>query len=216
MEHYRTHSEALVALQALEHTLTDTAHTLHQHLATQQHRLDTLTHKLNRAQLLVNAIASQPKRANTVYSAAKYPANKATKDQFSVLHTIKLKEEYQPNPTLEHPGALRVLDHSDLFVRLYESGLVKNFEQALAGIGHLPEKIDSVTNLLLFNSNQNPYKKYSSLDNLDGSRKVSPEQDLTEEIFSAPQTIIDGSILVRFVSNLRHLICKSLHLKWKI
>jgi hypothetical protein len=35
-----------------------------------------------------------------------------------------------------------------------------------AGLGPVPSFVDSVSSVLLFNSNINPYKKYTTLDNL--------------------------------------------------
>jgi hypothetical protein len=37
------------------------------------------------------------------------------------------------------------------------------------GLGRLPDNLDSVSSLLLFNSNENPYKAYRNLDNLTGA-----------------------------------------------
>jgi WAS family protein 1 len=199
MRQCRNREEAIESLEVLDQLMISTSSTLHNALASLSNRLDHLSSKLDRAQTLVQMLAQQPKRANTVYSANKYPANKTIKHTKLLVQPTHINSLYRPGEH-ELPGNLRILDHADLFVRLYESGTnTQNLHlNDQEGIGHLPENIDSVTNLLLFNSNQNPYKKYSSLDNLDGSRKVSPEQDQTEELFSAPQTIIDGSILVRF------------------
>jgi WAS family protein 1 len=138
----------------------------------------------------------QPKRANTLYSAAKYPAAKTPNNQLKILQNNKVKVNYQVEPHSEATGNLRVLDQADTFVKLYEAGVVRSDNNSDLGLGPLPNTIKSISNLLLFNSSQNPYKKYSSLDNLDGSRKILNEQDQKEELFSAPQTIIDGSILV--------------------
>ena len=55
------------------------------------------------------------------------------------------------------------------------------------GLGPVPEKVDFVGSLLLFNSAVNPYKNYTTLDNLVSSGRIalkSPPDNVTNNSFS--------------------------------
>ena len=66
------------------------------------------------------------------------------------------------------------------------------------GLGSLPRYLPSVSSLLLFNTAENPYKKYVVLDPLEGAKtktrdKIEEENELSE----APITITQGEELGR-------------------
>ena len=66
------------------------------------------------------------------------------------------------------------------------------------GLGRLPAVVQSVTDLLLFNTQDNPYKKYVSLDNLTGiRRKKEKESPKKRKLGEAPDTIKTGETMVR-------------------
>ena len=67
------------------------------------------------------------------------------------------------------------------------------------GLGRLPRHLPSVSSLLLFNTQENPYKKYVVLDPLEGAKtktrdKISEEDNKLSE---APVTITKGEELQR-------------------
>jgi len=65
------------------------------------------------------------------------------------------------------------------------------------GLGSLPPYLPSVSELLLFNSQENPYKKYQSLDNLMGLKRRERERDQGQQrnLGEAPSTILHGDEL---------------------
>ena len=56
----------------------------------------------------------------------------------------------------------------------------------------MPQHLPSVSSLLLFNTNHNPYKKYQSLDNLESTNRKTREKEDKEVIADAPTTVKDG------------------------
>jgi hypothetical protein len=65
------------------------------------------------------------------------------------------------------------------------------------GLGKLPGNVVSVANLSLFNSSENPYRKYQRLDNLAGhptksSSDTRPPPAPPRPLQSAPHTVAEG------------------------
>jgi WAS family protein 1 len=61
------------------------------------------------------------------------------------------------------------------------------------GLGRLPEYLSSVSSLLLFNTSENLYKKYVSLDPLEGKEKEKQKQtDNKNALAAAPISVAEG------------------------
>ena len=67
------------------------------------------------------------------------------------------------------------------------------------GLGRLPRHLPSVSSLLLFNTLENPYKKYVLLDPLEGATTKTRDKLIEEEsgLTDAPFTITQGEDLLR-------------------
>ena len=65
------------------------------------------------------------------------------------------------------------------------------------GLGSLPRHLPSVSSLLLFNTAENPYKKYVLLDPLEGAKTKTREVIQEEKISDAPLSITQGEELGR-------------------
>ncbi len=67
------------------------------------------------------------------------------------------------------------------------------------GLGSLPHYLSSVSSLLLFNTAENPYKKYVVLDPLEGAKTKTRDKIIEEEneLSAAPITITQGEELGR-------------------
>jgi len=81
------------------------------------------------------------------------------------------------------------------------------------GLGRLPTELESISSLILFNTPENPYKKYVSLDNLAGKEVETPVQD-KKSLADAPTTLgVDGDQLPSVTV---HLFQSSLSLPYVI
>ncbi len=67
------------------------------------------------------------------------------------------------------------------------------------GLGSLPKNLPSISSLLLFNTTENPYKKYVLRDPLEGARTKTRANIAEEEekLSEAPQTITHGEQMER-------------------
>ena len=93
------------------------------------------------------------------------------------------------------PYPLRLRRDSSRQVR---ATTIEDLEQ-LEGLGSLPKNLPSVSSLLLFNTTENPYKKYVLRDPLEGAKTKTRDTVVEEEskLHEAPETIIHGEQLER-------------------
>eukprot|EP01043_Picozoa_sp_COSAG02_P072273 COSAG02_NODE_13551_length_1379_cov_29188.867969_2_plen_197_part_00 len=63
---------------------------------------------------------------------------------------------------------------------------------ALEGLGKVPAHLASASSLLLFNSTQNPYRKYSALDTMVGVAAKEEEKEDEGPSAAAPKSVATG------------------------
>lgn len=66
-----------------------------------------------------------------------------------------------------------------------------------SGLGKFPSHVPSVANVLLFNSTENPYREYNTMDNLVGTVRAAEEEEEEGKLAAAPTSLVDGAMLVR-------------------
>ncbi|KAK5582188.1 hypothetical protein RB653_003771 [Dictyostelium firmibasis] len=164
------------SLEKLDKVFNDMYSTISARVSHEKSRIDNVANRLNNAQHKVNQILGS-KQAITVFSSAKYPADKKWGDYvpiYSGKHKIAFKPSHyhglnsEDSPIKKRPED-SYLDVNDLvFIEKSIDTTSKEIE-VKDGLGRIPAQIPSVSNLLLFNTQENPYKKYSNtLDNLSG------------------------------------------------
>lgn len=70
-----------------------------------------------------------------------------------------------------------------------------------SGLGQIPSSVTSIDNLLLFNTEENPYKEYSPVDALlmqDRRRRAEIEETKADEFGDVD--VFGGDIMVSFTS----------------
>ncbi|KYQ92780.1 hypothetical protein DLAC_05359 [Tieghemostelium lacteum] len=188
------------SLEKLEKVFNDIYSNISNRVAIEKNRIDNVSDRLENAQFKVKQITGS-KSAITIFSSAKYPAEKKWLD-YRPLNDTKQKLPYKPShyhglhndPSLKKKNEDSFLEVNDLvFIEKSIDAASKEIERK-EGLGKLPHHLSSVSNLLLFNTSENPYKKYSNtLDNLAGA-----EGDDLKTIFGEnPKKIDDAPITVR-------------------
>ena len=83
--------------------------------------------------------------------------------------------------------------------RQYQDRNVSDDPERGEGLGSLPKNLPSISSLLLFNTTENPYKKYVLLDPLEGAKTKTRDNIIEEEnqLSEAPATILRGEELGR-------------------
>jgi len=147
-------------------------------------KVDAIKSRIDTAQARVNHLSSLTSKATTVLSPAKYPAP-AHLEGFrpGFVESAMTKPKHSKYNLVEHPH-LSVVNVRDPLIDASvmietQTGYADSRDksaQEWEGLGRLPETLKSISGLLLFNTSENPYKVYVSLDNLAGSDVVAERE----------------------------------------
>lgn len=175
---------------------------IHTRVSNNQSQLQKINDRVNLAEAKINKIKGS-KKATNVFASAKYPAPDSTDYYESVFKTDgKLKFPQRQNYHVQdkHKNADETVLKEKL--QYYHVKSVrknkKTSENRGEGLGGLPKEIPSVSALLLFNTSENPYKKYVIKDPLGVVTKTRTA--LEEEgsgMAEAPSTIKTNEELQR-------------------
>jgi len=170
-----------------------------------QNRLHELNQRIADADAKVEHVRkSFMNKATVVHSAAKYPGNVDIMNGKALFDGKRKPIQVSPFEIKENLK-LQKLPIGD-GVDPVAKGINLNFEKKhidLAdvedleweGLGRLPDNMSSVGNLLLFNTKDNPYKLYLTLDNLagvEGPEKSNPAENVT--LSEGPESFINPEV----------------------
>lgn len=182
------------ALQYLEDISEDIFKRINERIELNSQHLSNISERIDKASKKIQSL-SGAKKATQVFSSSKYPASHVNRQYRTVfgkseepLVVTRHKVECKSSVVNEEPLDRLYFYH----VKLHESE-TKVMDDNL---GPIPTDIESVNDLLLFNTGKNVYKKYELSDAL----KVSPglQEDKatsTSDIAPAPLSISDRSLL---------------------
>lgn len=185
------------ALEYLQRVSDDVFSKIEKRVAENRDRIVAIDKRANIAQAKIDKIRGS-RKAIRVFSSAKYPAPEKL-EQYTSVHTCdglnqgrlpRVDQNY--HVTSKFPKA----DHESIkeklqFFNVQLNTTQRKTDKANQGLGGLPKDISSISSLLLFNTTENPYKKYVILDPLEGAitktRKGLDEEG--EDLAAAPVTI---------------------------
>lgn len=206
-ESYRQLVDALEYLDAVS---TDIFNRISCRVAESRDQLTGINNRVNVAQAKIDKLRKSSSKATRVFSPPKYPAPKLITETTTVYQEV--------NPLLQKVRKTRVDIGSrledvtrEVMVAKRNPFLLESKKKKTTldlqfssddpeqgeGLGSLPRHLPSVSTLLLFNTSENPYKKYVVLDPLSGA-KVKTRDNLVEEEgpAEAPVTITQGEQLL--------------------
>jgi WAS family protein 1 len=199
--HYSQLCKALLVLQDTADTIFDT---LSHRVGAEHQRLKGLSSRIHTAKAKVDAI-SGTKRAITVKSSSRYPSISSDVEDFHPLFGNKFGGVCTdfPMATLSLNGGLSRESSEDGTLELFRffsetsHEYFSNDKFRKAGLGNMPSNIDSVTEILLFNSNELPYHRSKTVDNLVvGEPFVEESAELKQiPLPPPPESVLQGSTL---------------------
>ena len=210
--------QAFDSLQTLDAAINDVFNRIQSRISSERAKITAVVGRVARAQAKVAEVGANSTRVTTIFSTAKYPAPKVLADFKRVLdvdlsavpppadndpeqqglflaptrtsHRIATKDRFAAAPPADTSVLFTSLTTARLMRSEHESAF--NEEQELAeGLGRLPSYLPSISSVLLFNSDENPYKQYVSINNLEGVGGQDRAQDSVGPS-AAPKSLIDG------------------------
>ncbi|KAB0801523.1 hypothetical protein PPYR_05877 [Photinus pyralis] len=184
------------ALNYLSETANDVFNRINKRIESNNQQLSTLVNRIEDAHSKVSTLKGA-KKATQVFSSSKYPAVDVHRNYKSVfgdmgkLEITRSNIKYKDVPFKSVPNEPLQLYH----VKLNNP----NLQEDIGGLGSVPCDVNSINDLLLYNTGTNPYKKYIISDPLQSSITTKKEDsaDTTTEICAAPHSISDRTTLTR-------------------
>ncbi|XP_069759792.1 WASH complex subunit 1 [Narcine bancroftii] len=191
------------ALQYLQKISNDVFTRVSQNVESNQTRLRSISERINLAQAKIKKIKGS-KKATKVFSSAKYPAPDRLQDYVSIFtgvdeSTLQKRPRYKIHSKFKPMDEKAVQEKAKLYPVCLNTKSREDNETE-EGLGSLPRNISSISSLLLFNTTENPYKKYVLLDPLSGAvtkTHTALESEKEEKPFDAPLSITKREQLER-------------------
>ena len=211
-------SQIIDSLEYLQAIANDIFNRISNRVAENRDQLTAINNRINTCQAKVDKLRSHRSKATQVFSTPKYPAPEFLSEYTTLFanvnpHLQKIKRS-KVSSDIRLPDVTNemMLAKKQYFKpKLATKAIVrKNTQQQKSaeksednvgeegeGLGSLPKHLPSVSSLLLFNTSENPYKKYVILDPLEGVKTKTRDTIKEEEISEAPYTITEGEELLR-------------------
>lgn len=187
------------ALKALDNTVEDVFQSITTRVDEEKTRMNQIRNRIQVAKSKIQELEGTQK-ALTVFSPAKYPAPVEISNYIPLYLQVKNMETVHRSSykLYDEPFAppMNSIMNTD-FVGLSEY-TPKSQDNSKDGLGRLPDHLPSISSLLLFNTTENPYKKYISLDNLSGKELKKKEETnvgRAKLLGEAPKTFTQGDTL---------------------
>ena len=199
------------ALEYLDAVACDIFNRISCRVAENRDQLSTINNRINIAQSKIDKLRSSSTKATRVFSSPKYPAPEKVFEYHSLYQEVvpglqkvrKSRKEIESRLMEVTPEVLKSKSKPfilDLGLKRRGRSGTRNIsgdpEQG-EGLGSLPKHLPSVSSLLLFNTSENPYKKYVLLDPLSGAMTKTRDNIIEEEnqLTEAPFSIVQGEEL---------------------
>ena len=170
--------QSIAALASLEVVINQVFDSISDRVGASKHSISVLRHRVENASAKVSFLIGKNK-STTVMSSPKYPAPKHLPETLPIFHGRQTQDALvKDSGTTQEPiVSVRPRDGKDWFVPFLVQMQPPDrvLDEKQEGLGPIPWYLPSISGLLLFNSDENLYKKYRSLDNLAGTRRVCRE-----------------------------------------
>eukprot|EP00056_Hartaetosiga_gracilis_P020910 m.21864 g.21864 ORF g.21864 m.21864 type:complete len:501 (-) comp8770_c0_seq1:4294-5796(-) len=201
--------QAFAGLAQLDNVINDVFNRIANNVNENKQKLVDVNSRINVARAKVQKIVGT-RAATKVRASAKYPGASvqlgtkpvflwAKEDEDIITNTLPVAEKHERidagfvNKKLKPTKPINALQNAKTQMRNEFTG----DEEELEGLGVLPKHLSSVSSLLLFNTDENPYKKYVTIDPLQGAvthiRKYVTEEEMNK-LAAAPETILQGEM----------------------
>ncbi len=209
-----SYQQVVDALEYLDAVANDIFNRISCRVADNRDQLTALNNRINVARAKIELLRSSSSKATKVFSSPKYPAPERMTEYHTLYQGVapqlqkvrKNKREVEarlPEVTIDVIRAKGRPFLFDLGPRARRGRSASSRRQMSddpeqgEGLGSLPKHLPSVSSLLLFNTAENPYKKYVLLDPLSGATTKTRDTIIEDdsELAEAPYSITQGEEL---------------------
>ncbi len=210
-----SYQQVVGALEYLDAVANDIFNRISCRVADNRDQLSALNNRINVAQAKIDRLRSSSSKATKVFSSPKYPAPEKVSEYHTLYQEVapQLQKVRKNKREIEArlPEVTREVFRAKAAPFLFDLGLRRRRGRSVSrrqitddpeqgeGLGRLPKHLPSVSSLLLFNTAENPYKKYVLLDPLSGAQTKTRDNIIEEdsELSEAPYSILQGEELGR-------------------
>ena len=205
--------QVIDSLEYLEAVANDIFNRISFRVAENRDQLTSINNRINVAQAKIDKIRNSSSKATRVFSPPKYPAPDKFQDYETVFKEVdarlqkvrKIKTPINSRVQEVTRDVLKAKNKKPFQLTLntkrkFREGVIMDDPELLGeGLGSLPHHLPSVSSLLLFNTSENPYRKYVVLDPLLGANIKTRDKMIENEsnLHEAPTSILHGEQLER-------------------
>lgn len=168
----------------------------------EQKRITELNQRIANANAKVEHLRTNcTGKATVVHSPAKYPGKVELTTSYNLYerkpsswNMFHYDTKVKTDKWMQGDGTDPLARGGNLFFEKKHIDLEDPEHLEWEGLGRLPENIQSVSNLLLFNTKENPYKVYMTLDNLAGTDAPAEKPEEGISLVEAPESIFSGDM----------------------
>lgn len=192
------------SLEYLEKITEDIFSKISSRVGENRERLNSLNQRVDLAQAKIDRIKGT-KKATRVFSSAKYPAP-AKLEPYKTLYSTENELEAVKRQNYHLNSKFTAVDDQIMkeklqFFNVHLDPNKRKEGNKEEGLGSLPKNLHSISSLLLFNTTENPYKKYVMLDPLSGAvTKTRSNIEEEQSIGAAPISITQGEEIDRMAA----------------
>lgn len=212
-----SYQQVVDALEYLDAVANDIFNRISCRVADNRDHLTALNQRINVARAKIDHLRGSSSKATKVFSSPKYPAPEKVSEYQTIYLDVapqlqkvrKNRRQIESRLTEVTKDVIRAKARPFVFdvgLRRHRrrghsvsQRLVTDDPEQSEGLGSLPKHLPSVSSLLLFNTTENPYKKYVVLDPLSGAKTKTRDNIIEDEsgLSEAPYSILQGEELGR-------------------
>jgi WAS family protein 1 len=199
--------QVIDSLEYIEAVANDIFNRISHRVGENRDQLIAINNRINLAQAKIDKIRNSSTKATKVFAPPKYPAPNKLENYQTVFYDPhprlrkRRKNKSAVNSRIQEvtPDIISSKSKKPLDIKVATSRLkmregviLDDADQLGEGLGSLPRHLVSISSLLLFNTSENPYRKYVLMDPLSGVKIKTRDRiiEADNELHEAPQSIL--------------------------
>jgi hypothetical protein len=189
--------KAVKTLSYLERVVDSVFSTISNRILQSQARVNSMTSRISSAQTAIEEL-NDPSKVITIISPLKFPGPERPTQYPPITQSMpRFAPEVVTSSSIVVTEALRnVVEDEDSSFEFERDPIIKPHQLRSANLGRSPADLNAMSSLLLFQTNENPYRMGTTIDNFEGKcGQASLAEKEKARIPAAPNSIFDVGVL---------------------